>query len=692
MTIRSVILGLLAGAVIAAGAFINDYVFKLTPLIGSHLPVSVFGGLIVFAVTVNPLLGLISRRLQLKPFEMAVALAITFASCGIPSSGFYRVFGSAMIHPVNWDEETPSFRKVNILQYAPRHLMPNDGVFDDAIHGTFVRGLGRPGHPISLSQVPWDSWSKALPFWLGLVAVFTLGLIALTFVLHEQWSRRERMPYPIAEVAATLIETPVGGRVPAIFRSKAFWYGAGIIAAIHVINIINVYVDGKSISIPLEANFEPFRLKLDWLAKGWPWGLWRILHPRLYFTPVAFAFFMRTDAALSLGIARPVWMLLTAGLYWYGMDLTTSTTYFGGFYAFVNFGAYTAMACLLLYTGRHYFFGVLRRALFVPTGGKVPKHSVWSLRVFIVCMITGTYMLSKTGMDWPFAAMVLLGFMLSYVIIARINVETGMFYILGGWIVPPILWGIFGPKALGPRILLTVGIPMVLFGRVARENIMPFIANGLRVFERVSRGSKSSLAEPSRIVGLSGWLVVAMLLSLIVALPCVMWAHYNFGSKDYQPNTDAGQFRALMSGTVRDINRMINTGDLKESVNYSTWERITNANPSYILRWAFVGAGFVLVCGVLRLRYTWWPLHPVLFLLWTTPSTSELGASFLLGAILKGAVVKLYGARMVQKLRPLLIGVVAGDLIGGLVSTLAGGGYYLVNGFTKVGQYYVFPI
>ena len=81
----------------------------------------------------------------------------------------------------------------------------------------------------------------------------------------------------------------------------------------------------------------------------------------------------------------------------------------------------------------------------------------------------------------------------------------------------------------------------------------------------------------------------------------------------------------------------------------------------------------------------------LLFLLWISPSASELGASFLLGVILKGVVVKLYGARMVQKLRPLLIGVVAGDLIGALVNTLAGGVYFLDQGVIKTGQYHVFP-
>jgi len=89
MTIRAVLLGLLGAGLLAGIAFINDDVWQLNRVIGNHMPFSVFGALILFVVVVNPLLGRIWGHLRFKPMELAVAMAITLTSCGVPSSGFF---------------------------------------------------------------------------------------------------------------------------------------------------------------------------------------------------------------------------------------------------------------------------------------------------------------------------------------------------------------------------------------------------------------------------------------------------------------------------------------------------------------------------------------------------------------------------------------------------------------------------
>ena len=47
MTLRGVILGLLLGLGISFATFFNDWVIGQTPLIGNHLPISVFGFAVV---------------------------------------------------------------------------------------------------------------------------------------------------------------------------------------------------------------------------------------------------------------------------------------------------------------------------------------------------------------------------------------------------------------------------------------------------------------------------------------------------------------------------------------------------------------------------------------------------------------------------------------------------------------------
>ena len=75
MTIRSVILGLLAAVVICGVTFFNDMVMDGTPLIGNFVPIAVFGTLLVFVLVVNPVLGSLLAWLRttrpLTPDELA---------------------------------------------------------------------------------------------------------------------------------------------------------------------------------------------------------------------------------------------------------------------------------------------------------------------------------------------------------------------------------------------------------------------------------------------------------------------------------------------------------------------------------------------------------------------------------------------------------------------------------------------
>jgi hypothetical protein len=92
----------------------------------------------------------------------------------------------------------------------------------------------------------------------------------------------------------------------------------------------------------------------------------------------------------------------------------------------------------------------------------------------------------------------------------------------------------------------------------------------------------------------------------------------------------------------------------------------------------------------LRLRFTWWPLHPVMFLVWTTWPIQMFGASFLLGWALKVAVTRLGGTRLHNRCKPLMIGMVAGELLGALTFMVHGAIYYAVTDMLPK-EYRIFP-
>ena len=104
MTWRAVLAGILAGAFVCAFCYFNDGVMHQTMFIGSIMPISVYGGLILFVLLVNPLL----KRWAFSAGELTVALALTLVMCGIPGAGLMRSGTAALMMPHYWERSSPA--------------------------------------------------------------------------------------------------------------------------------------------------------------------------------------------------------------------------------------------------------------------------------------------------------------------------------------------------------------------------------------------------------------------------------------------------------------------------------------------------------------------------------------------------------------------------------------------------------
>ena len=97
----------------------------------------------------------------------------------------------------------------------------------------------------------------------------------------------------------------------------------------------------------------------------------------------------------------------------------------------------------------------------------------------------------------------------------------------------------------------------------------------------------------------------------------------------------------------------------------------------------------VLIFGALRLRFSWWPLHPIIFLVWATWPMQAYCHSFLLGWFIKKMVMKYGGADAYRRFRPFMIGVIIGDILGGAVFMAVGAIYYAATGLEPM-RYIIF--
>ena len=71
---------------------------------------------------------------------------------------------------------------------------------------------------------------------------------------------------------------------------------------------------------------------------------------------------------------------------------------------------------------------------------------------------------------------------------------------------------------------------------------------------------------------------------------------------------------------------------------------------------AGTGTALVLLCYGLRLKYSWWPIHPILFAIIGTFPSAHFAASFFLGWLINAAVMHFGGGKAYRASKPIFIG------------------------------------
>lgn len=668
MTIRAILLGLFGAAFVCGYTYINDVILQQTKFIGNHLPLSVFGGLLLFLFLVQPLLRRLRRRWTLAPAELTVILALTLSACVIPGSGLMRYFTPALMMPYHFERTEPGWAQSGLLASVPKPMMPDLSRDSDLVLNGFLQGLSDGDRHIGLADVPWHAWLRPLSFWIPLVFASWLCILGLSLVVHRQWSDHEMLPYPVAEFANVLVGEPAEGERP-LFRQQAFLVGLGIVLAVHLNNYACVWFPDVFLNIPTRLDFLPLAKLFPTFVHGGGGWAWR---PAIYFTVIAFAYFIANDVSLSLGIA-PYLGTLVCGIAVarYDVSFNAGTGPFApDIRTFLNFGAYLGVAISLVYSGRHYYLRTLRTAFKLHVDEPVTSTACRGARLALGSGVVFIVWAACGGMDWQLAAAFLAIILILSVVMARIIAETGVFFIQAFVFPCAVITGFFGNRAIGPSTAVLLCLMTVVVMQDWRETLMPFLVNGLRMTDL--RGA------PAGRVGLG--IAAAILVGLAVALPTTLYFQYDRGADrtDYAvmwiPKLPFNEAIAMQQRL--DAQELL---DNAESVR--GWKRFAAMRPWKPGVIGFViGGTLVWILVVCRLKFPWWPLHPVMLLMWNSWAGRFFAFSFLLGCLIKWMVTKYGGPDTYRRLKPFMIGVIAGDMIGGLMPSLVAAAYYLVTG------------
>ncbi len=667
MTFRAAILGLLGAVIIATGGCLTEFV-RIPSLTRGHLPISIFGGLFIFMAAINPLLHKIRAGWRLRSSEIAIALAMTLVACNIPHAGLLRHFPSALIMPLQQNLTKPGWEKARILSYVPPGLLV-DAEADSTAVRAFLVGMRTTDSNVGMSAVPWGAWAGTLSFWLPVIVLGAVAAISLSLITHHQWSDRERLRYPIADFANTLIQQDPARSIGAIFRNKCFWVGLIVLLAARSFNVANTWFE-FGVKIPFEFDLTAIRVKFPELAEM---GEARyVIKPLLIPTAVAFTFFLASDIGFSMGIASLVTLAAHLVLIRIGIDVAAGSV--GGVTQWVNMGSFVGYALVLIYIGRTYYWRTFKQSVTFRAQSDTYAGAAWAGRFFLLACAGLVWMLITAGAGWPVAVVTVGALVLMFLVLARINAEAGVFFYKPAWDIWIAVAGLFSLPVLGPKATIIVCMFGIVLMADPFEALIPYVVNGLKISDLAGiKPARTGAAQ-------TGAFVVA----LAVAVPVAIWACYNFGTGGTGVGTEWSQLPFNLA--ERSITQLNITGQLQQVNNYSPWQRLMNIDPSSRFLWSVgVGIGLVILIGSLRLRWPWWPLHPIVLLGFGAWTMGKFGASFLLGWLIKTLVMRLGGPKAYQQARNLMMGVIAGDLCGGFVYMATRYAYYAVTGLRAPG-------
>ncbi len=664
LTLRSVLFGLLGVFLMSGASVYHDMIKTAGPMaIGNHLPGAALTYVIFLGLVWNGLAGRLWRRLALCPKELAVVTCATLVACFPPVSGLGRYFHRIIVLPWYYLPGNPDWALHGVLDLLKPGLFPrplpywDNGtlVMDEEVYRGFFTGLSQGNNWTPLWNLPLKGWLPALAYWGPLVFLMALCCVALQFVVHRQWAHHEQLGYPLAQVTGSLCYRADGRPgVPDLFRNRLFWWGAVPVFLLYLLQFLGVkypsdFPSMTEIFPSLQYWFLPVDRKFPILTNSV--SFWGLQGQSLLFVIVGAAYFVSTEISLTMGLSG--FLIIAVGvLYYLTTGTQTSETMFGS----QRGGSYVGYTIILLYTGRTYFRAVFAKALGFRKAnvGGDDGSAVVAARVLLLAYAGLLAVLCLMGMEFSVAFFFSLLSLILFFVFTRIICETGIPFLQATWTPSTLLTQLFGPAAIGPRSLVLMNWTQVSLTQDPRECLMPYVATGVKL------GDDNGL----RLRRLFWIIVAAVALALVVGFLSNSYTQYNLsgmteGWASYWPVVGA------FGDSTRYLGEMKIMGEYGPASAAGTFfAKLGLVQTSEAdLRFFLAGLAAVLVCASLRFKFSRFPIHPVMFMVWGTYPALQSWGSFLIGWFVKSLIIRIGGGGAYRRMKPLFLGLIAGEIL-----------------------------
>ena len=623
VTVRSILLGMVFALICTMLTMVAVYNLRSSWMVFGHMPVGVLMPFIPIVFGFNLLLKLVYRRAALTPTELTVIFVMGLVAVVIPEFRLTGYFLGIISAPL-YDASAENRYQELFLDHIKPWLLPDNST--DAVE-YFYRGLP-PGHAI-----PWSAWLVPV-FWWGLFfAALFVASLCIVVILRRQWEEHERLVFPLAQVPLAMVEEGPGPRrMPAILRSRAFWFGVGLPVFVIGWNMIRFWhITWPEIPLVTADRFEKIRF-----GHGFP-----SIRIRFSFFLLGFAFLANLDVLFSVWFFYLVTSLEAGVLNTLGYSVKHSDPWTGGSMAgqisvaWQSFGCFTFIVLWGFWVARRHLKAVARKAVL---GGDhiSDRNEFMGYRSAAVALVLSllfcVLFLRAAGIEMAWILLFLAALFILYIGASKIVAQTGLAYIRG-----PISAQAFTMHALG-----TMDVPatsMAPFGLTftticdANPYVMPSLSHATKLTSPM-RASKR---------GFTVAICLAALLAFVVSVWYSLYICYERGAANVGGGLNSGHW-----------------------VVNSFVKRLRTPVPADPARATFFGIGGALgaLLTFLQVRLSWWPIHPVGLAVAMALPVKYVAFSAFQAWLYKSICLKVGGYKLYRRLVPLFLGLVVGYCIG----------------------------
>jgi hypothetical protein len=555
-------------------------------------------------------------------------LAIGSCLCG---HDMFQILVPMLVWPYRFADDTNKWNDLFVKDHMPKYpfSMPDKNLAQSYFSGND-------------SLYHWNyikAWFPVALTWALFMGVLLFVMLCVNAILRKQWTDNERLSYPIIQLPLQITNEQSFLPKTGLFRNRLFWIGFGIAAVIDCVNSLNVYYP----SIP--TIFTPGRGQSFFDASQWvtekPWNA-------IGWTPLSFYPFM-----IGLGLLMPLDFLFSCWFFYLFWKVEHVVTVAAAWdqdprFPYDNnqaFGAYVAFCLYSLWLSRGYLTQVFRRAMGRKSEIDDSNEPV-SYRTALIGIGLGMSALVwfsvQIGMSPWLAILFFLIYFALAVAITRMRAELGtpihdLHFTGPDWILAETM----GTKAstFSPANLTAFSL-FFWFNRAYRSHPMPHQLESFKMAEQTRADYRKWFW------GLAVFGVIAGL----VAFWAVLHLMYSYGARAKSQITFGPEAYTRLEGWLKTPK----FGSFAASM--AIW----------------VGFAASLFLQFMRVRFTWWPFHPLAFAVTSSWEINLVWLPLFIAWLLKVIILRYGGRGGFQRSIPFFLGLMLGQFVVGSLWNIFG--------------------